>query len=1380
MDKTLHYALILCCLLCFGNMVSAQQNAVEKQMIVDGQMEAPSFTPSNVGSDYNFIQPKMTKGGGGCFIEPDSTYTTVTYETCSSCPEDDASSALIPLPFTYDICGFQFDAVYINTNGNITFDAQFTTFTPVGIPNNTTAVMVAPYWSDVDFNGTCGEFSYKIEPNRMIVTWVEVGYYQENCDLFNTFQVVITDGTDPSVGIGNNTAFYYGDMNWTTGDASQGVGGFGGAPAVVGINANDGVTFDVIGEFDQAGNSPSYIDPYGVITPGGVDWLDFQCFEFPAGNCAVDVCAFSNATATGVCDGTDYNIDIVFGASNGGASGYQIFAGNYVLGPFLYESDSAAFNMQTIEGIGGNPGDILTVSIADIDDPACFETMEFEVPDCGTDCPTFLYAETISELCSGATSQIVWDVDNYYGNAVATFALSDGTLINDPNDFTIINNDCVPAEYQIEVSITCIEDSTIVLTETLDVVVYPNSIEPFVGVEDGECDITVNIQQGCEDYIEASFNSNVINPGVAGTLNVDFNYAANAACADPVTLEAAFDCPLCELSELSLTASDCAADGFMVELNVTAEDNSDSFMVMDGNGVPVGTFNYADLPITLGPYNGDGTTEYSFTLTDAANPDCTITGSVGPVDCNCSIDSFTGAVGECTEGGVIFTVDLAGTLIFGDVTITDQDGNNLGNFDQADFPVDLGPFPGDNVTDYVLTASANGGTCTGDLQIGVIDCLCEITSFTVTPLDCTGESFNVEVEVDLEGNNIFGEFDIQDQFGNFYGSFEESDFPVVVGPLSGDFITAYEISAINPNAMCEASVTLDPIDCLPCEINGVTATVQDCDGFGFNVEIDVDAANTSDSFVLTDNVGGYLGQFNYADLPITVGPYDGDNATTYSFTVTDFEEGDCTASVDVGPVECYVCDSGNLVVEGVCNGVDVATFDVYISFTGNNLYSVTDQDGNVYLSGITSGDDIFVGAFPNYAELTFTVSDDLVEDCELIESIDCVLCDPSECNSVGGTIMANATYLCPDQTVIVDADDFLLMPKQSVYYLFHTEETVTETDLPDLNNDVYTTGSFLTNDGTGVPYGTIVYVTAIGAQENQNMPGFPNYNDVCLTVSNTIPIFFLAPIEITVTEDCDNSSGEFTFSFEVSGGFPGLNPGATYDIGGDYYFGEITAGETVLVGPITDGESYTITAEDQNGCTGETGASIDCEKLPVELLSFTGDAIAEGNLLKWVTATEIENDYFTLEHSADGNTFTEIAIIDGAGTVSTTQSYEHLDKDAPNGVSYYRLKQTDFDGSYAYAQTITVIRGEAQEISFVQLYPQPADQLLTAEIVFNADADVQIVLADALGRIVMERNENFANGLNKVELDIADIAKGFYTLSLITDELVISEKVIIE
>jgi len=189
----------------------------------------------------------------------------------SMVPNDDLSSELLQLPFTFDLYGDSYDSVYINNNGNLSFVDPYPQFTPDGFPN-VDFRMVAGFWADVDTRAGNGTVKHKVFPNKLVVTWDNVGYYSQRGDLLNTFQIIISDGTEAQMGLGNNICFCYGDMQWTTGEASGGINGFGGTPATVGANRGDGVSYFQVGRFDHEG-----IDFDGAYGDNdGVSWLDGQ------------------------------------------------------------------------------------------------------------------------------------------------------------------------------------------------------------------------------------------------------------------------------------------------------------------------------------------------------------------------------------------------------------------------------------------------------------------------------------------------------------------------------------------------------------------------------------------------------------------------------------------------------------------------------------------------------------------------------------------------------------------------------------------------------------------------------------------------------------------------------------------------------------------------------------------------------------------------------------------------------------------------------------------------------------------------------------------------------------------------------------------------
>jgi gliding motility-associated-like protein len=319
---------------------------------------------------------------GGERVECFDPYIPVDPNTYTAVPRNDDGSLYISnLGFSFSFCGTSYTDCYINTNGNISFGSAVAQYSPDGFPFGTP--MVAPFWADVDTRNTsCGQIWYQIFPNYMIVSWEEVGWYNQNCNPVNTFQCIISDGTASIIGVGNNIQFRYGDMEWTTGTASGG-GPFGGFPATVGYNSGDNVNFEQVGRFNV--NDSSYDGPFGAND--GVHWLDFKCFVFNSGtgsftldciditrsldaNCEVNITAedVSEALASG-CSAVDVSLDISsFGCNDLG------------------------FNTVTITATSGNETETCT-AIVEILEGSCNATsIEEPAPICAEGSPITLTA----------------------------------------------------------------------------------------------------------------------------------------------------------------------------------------------------------------------------------------------------------------------------------------------------------------------------------------------------------------------------------------------------------------------------------------------------------------------------------------------------------------------------------------------------------------------------------------------------------------------------------------------------------------------------------------------------------------------------------------------------------------------------------------------------------------------------------------------------------------------------------------------------------------------------------------------------------------------------------------------------------------------------
>ena len=138
--------------------------------------------------------------------------------------------------------------------------------------------------------------------------------------------------------------------------------------------------------------------------------------------------------------------------------------------------------------------------------------------------------------------------------------------------------------------------------------------------------------------------------------------------------------------------------------------------------------------------------------------------------------------------------------------------------------------------------------------------------------------------------------------------------------------------------------------------------------------------------------------------------------------------------------------------------------------------------------------------------------------------------------------------------------------------------------------------------------------------------------------------------------------------------------------------------------------------------------------LPIELLTFHAECLNNKALLKWQTASESNNDYFTLEKSFDDQKWTFIAQINGAGNSTSLQNYCYfIDFEESNKLTYFRLKQTDFDGHYSYSSKIVLENCVKSPLTF-ELYPNPSNGTLY----FNYSGDltefVSLKIVNAIGK----------------------------------------------
>ena len=143
--------------------------------------------------------------------------------------------------------------------------------------------------------------------------------------------------------------------------------------------------------------------------------------------------------------------------------------------------------------------------------------------------------------------------------------------------------------------------------------------------------------------------------------------------------------------------------------------------------------------------------------------------------------------------------------------------------------------------------------------------------------------------------------------------------------------------------------------------------------------------------------------------------------------------------------------------------------------------------------------------------------------------------------------------------------------------------------------------------------------------------------------------------------------------------------------------------------------------------------------LPVELAFFKAREFDNKVVLQWSTASELNNDYFDIQRSVDGVNFDKLGTVGGNGTTYHTIQYHFADQAPLRGVNYYRLKQFDFDGSFAYSPLIRVFFETGD--TGMKVYPNPAADILRISLDHRfINTKTQLKLYDAKGQLSLQED----------------------------------------
>jgi len=267
---------------------------------------------------------------------------------------------------------------------------------------------------------------------------------------------------------------------------------------------------------------------------------------------------------------------------------------------------------------------------------------------------------------------------------------------------------------------------------------------------------------------------------------------------------------------------------------------------------------------------------------------------------------------------------------------------------------------------------------------------------------------------------------------------------------------------------------------------------------------------------------------------------------------------------------------------------------------------------------------------------------------------------------------------------------------------------------------------------------------------------------------------------ITITNQTVNFNGKITvlgtLSLVRTSGFGPLT-GIIMNSGSELIIktgGQLTSGNgfAAALNFISIGSNpFAYTIFDGTTVTGPVAINEGDGVLPVELISFKANLAGEVVEISWATASETDNDYFTLEKSNDGKSWFNISEVTGAGTSNIKIVYYFTDNNPFPGLSYYRLKQTDYDGQFEYFTPVVVLY---EPDNLFKIYPNPTADIL--KISTSSDLSEAAIFVKNLRGQSQRIDIDVAS--YQAILNVSPLPKGVYILEIVFQNNVLSKRFI--
>lgn len=607
-----------------------------------------------------------------------------------------------------------------------------------------------------------------------------------------------------------------------------------------------------------------------ILTPGSTQALCCETLEFKVPDCVNGPCEITDLTVkTGDCTSDKtYKLQLNFNAKNPGAGAkFGVWANGNLLG--YYALSDLPLTIPNFPSDGG-PNDVVKVCIVTTNAPSvtCCAVKEFPVPDC------------ISKPCE------------IYDLKVETGKCNDaGTAYELWLNFKVQN---------------------------------PPSASTHFGVwANGNLLGFYTLNQ-----LPLYFPNIPTNGGPNDVIKVCLSNTGTVGCCKTIEFPVP-DCieGPCEIYDVKVQTGDCNDDGtYQVTLNFSVKNpGNDYFEVWAGNGVYLGHFKLANLPLTIPKFPGSGADVDKIKICINDQPNCCRVVEFKAPDCNppgCDIYDLKVETGDCNDDGtyrawVIFKVNNpSNTMVYG----VWANGKLLGTYPISKMPLLIEKFPTDGgpndvVKVCILVPGSTQALCCETLEFKVPGCVpggCAIENLKVETGDCNDDgTYHAWINFTTTPTPTPLFFGVWAN-GQFLGSFPLSNLPFHIEhfPTNGGPNDVVKVCLLTPNAstpLCCVTKEFPVPDCLgdDCKIYDLVAARTPClCGQFFAILNFKHSAGGSGGFDVVGN-GKTYGNFPYNHpQPIIIGPLAGDGTTNYEFVVRDHLHPDCGDAVKLGVVDC--------------------------------------------------------------------------------------------------------------------------------------------------------------------------------------------------------------------------------------------------------------------------------------------------------------------------------------------------------------------------------------------------------------------------------------------------------------------------------------------